>query len=107
MGTFHHHASPLHGITVVVETAGDELWVGRCDDEDGERVILLDADVHSDEAGENGVDGIGGADGTGGTGGSRDEWLSKAARFGIWPRHKRVVLPRGRVTSIRRLGDLA
>jgi len=39
MGTFHDHASPLHGITVAVETAGDELWVGRCDDEDDQRVI--------------------------------------------------------------------
>jgi len=97
MGTFHDHASPLHGITVAVETAGDELWVGRCDDEDDERVILLDADVHTDgdespETHENAA--------------SREEWLSKALRFGNWPRHKRVVLPRGRVVSIRRLGDL-
>jgi hypothetical protein len=92
MGTFHDHASPLHGITVAVETAGDELWVGRCDDEDDERVILLDADVHT-----NGD----------GAAASREEWLAKAARFGIWPRHKRVVLPRGRVESIRRLGDLS
>ncbi len=96
MGTFHDHASPLHGITVAVETEGDELWIGRCDDEDDERVILLDADVHT-QAG----------DGSGGAGGGRDEWLAKAVRFGIWPRHKRVVLPRGRVASIRRLGDLS
>ena len=91
MGTFHDHASPLHGITVAVETAGDELWVGRCDDEDDERVILLDADVHTED---------------GEAAGSREEWLARAVRFGIWPRHKRVVLPRGRVESIRRLGDL-
>jgi len=91
MGTFHDHASPLHGITVAVETAGDELWVGRCDDEDDQRVILLDADVHIKD---------------GEAAGSREEWLARAARFGIWPRHKRVVLPRGRVESIRRLGDL-
>jgi len=94
MGTFHDHASPLHGITVAVETAGDELWIGRCDDEDDERVILLDADVHTDGNGDEDV------------AGSREEWLAKAVRFGIWPRHKRVVLPRGRVASIRRLGDL-
>ena len=79
----------MHGITVVVETAGGELWVGRCDDEDGERVILLDADVHRE----------------GETEGSRDEWLSNADRFGVWPRHPRVVIPRGRVESLERLGD--
>lgn len=88
--TFHHDRSPLHGITVVVETAGGETWVGRCDDEDAERVILLDADVHRD-----------GEEGSG-----RDEWLGKAARFGVWARHPRVVLPRRGVRSIQRLGEV-
>jgi hypothetical protein len=87
--TFHHHRSELHGITVVVETAGGEVWVGRCDDEDAERVILLDADVHRE----------------GETEGSREDWLSKADRFGVWPRHRRVVIPRGRVESLGRLGE--
>ncbi len=32
MGTFHQGKSDLHGITVVVETRGPELYVGRCDD---------------------------------------------------------------------------
>lgn len=86
--TFHHDRSPLHGITVVVETAGGELWVGRCDDEDEERVILLDADVHRD--GEGDV--------------SRDDWLAKVDRFGVWPNHRRVVLPRRAVASLTRLG---
>jgi hypothetical protein len=86
--TFHHDKSPLHGITVVVETAGGELWVGRCDDEDEERVILLDADVHRDGEGDA----------------SRDDWLGKVDRFGVWPNHPRVVLPRRAVSSLRRLG---
>jgi len=86
----HQDRSPLHGITVVVETAGGETWVGRCDDEDAERVILLDADVHRD-----------GEEGSG-----RDEWLSKAARFGPWARHPRVVLPRRAVRALYRLGEL-
>ena len=89
--TFHQHASPLHGITVVVDTEGGETWVGRCDDEDGERVILLDADVHRGGGGER----------------PRDEWLGRAVRFGVWPRHDRVVIPRRRVADLRRLGDLA
>lgn len=92
----HHHKSPLHGLTVVLEADGDEVWVGRCDDEDGERVILMDADVH--RGGETGDDGA--------SGGSREEWLAKAVRFGVWPRHRRVVIPRGRVQELRLLREL-
>jgi len=86
----HQHKSPLHGITVVAETAGGETWVGRCDDEDALRVILFDADVHRD-----------GEEGSG-----REEWLAKAARFGVWARHPRVVLPRRAVRSLRRLAEI-
>jgi hypothetical protein len=89
MGTFHQGRGELHGITVVVET-GDEVWVGRCDIADDERVILLDADVHRDGDG----------------GGSRAEYLERAARFGVWGRHRRCVLPRDRVVAIRRLGEI-
>lgn len=90
MGTFHHDRSPLHGITVVVETSGAELYVGRCDDEDDERVVLLDADVHRDQE----------------AGPSRAEFLRRAAEVGVWGRERRVVIPRPRVVSLRRLGEL-
>ena len=33
MGTFHQGKSELHGITVVVDTTGPEIFVGRCDDD--------------------------------------------------------------------------
>jgi hypothetical protein len=89
MGTFHQDRSPLHGITVVVDTAGPDVYVGRCDDEDDERVILLDADSHREAEGAP----------------SKQEYVRKAARLGVWKRHQRLVLPRGRVTSIRPLGD--
>ena len=46
MGTFHQNKSELHGITVVVDTDGPEIFVGRCDDMDDERVILLDVIYH-------------------------------------------------------------
>jgi|GEM_PF-573893 len=91
MGTFHDDKSELHGITVVVETEGSELFVGRCDDEDGERVILLDADRFSPESDD----------------GTAEEYLEKASRFGVWKKFDRLVIPRGRVLSIRRLGELA
>jgi hypothetical protein len=90
MGTFHQHKHQLHGITVVVATAGPEVYVGRCDDIDDDRVILLDADAHRD----------------GDDGRSNEEWVRRAAEYGVWPRHRRVVLPREEVSSVRRLGEV-
>jgi hypothetical protein len=90
LGTFHDDKHELHGITVVVDTDGDEIFVGRCDDMDAQRLILLDADLHRD--GEDGE--------------SKEEWVRKAARVGVWPRHRRLVLPRERVTTVRRLGEV-
>lgn len=91
MGTFHQGKSRLHGITVVVDTSGPEVFVGRCDDEDETTVILLDADVHRDGDG----------------GRSKADYLERAARLGVWKKHDRLVIPRHRVVSVRPLGDLA
>ncbi len=75
---------------MVVETTGPEVWVGRCDDIDERQVILVDADVHRDGEG----------------GRTREEYLERAARFGIWKKHDRVRIERQGVASVRRLGDL-
>ena len=90
MGTFHQGKSELHGITVVVDTAGPEIFIGRCDDEDDEVVVLLDVDAHRDGDG----------------GRSKDEYVLRAAQFGVWKKHDRLVLPRERVVSMRPLGDV-
>ncbi len=90
MGTFHQGKSELHGITVVVDTTGERVFIGRCDDENDTEVILLDADHHDD-----------GSDGK-----SKDDYIQAAAKFGIWKKHDRLVIPRGEVSSIRRLGEL-
>jgi hypothetical protein len=90
MGTFHQGRHELHGITVVVDTAGPDLYVGRCDDMDEEAIVLLDADRHRDEPG----------------GPSKAAYLERAARFGVFRRFARVAVPRAGITSIRRLGDL-
>ncbi len=90
MGTFHQNKSELHGITVVVDTDGPEIFVGRCDDMDDEKVILLDVDVHRDGDG----------------GKSKTEYVQKAAQFGIWKKHDHLVVDRARVTSVRRLGEI-
>ena len=87
MGTFHDDMGELHGITVVVETTGDRVWVGRCHEENSQHVILLDADHHDDTA-------------------VRAEYLAKTAKFGIWKKHDRITIPREEVTSIRRLAEL-
>lgn len=90
MGTFHDNKSPLHGITVVVDTAGPKVYVGRCDDEDSEKVILVDADAH--EEGANGK--------------SKADYVKRAAKFGVWKKFDHLVIPRTEVTSIKRLGDV-
>lgn len=90
MGTFHNDKGELHGITVVVETNRARTWVGRCDTIDQAGVHLLDADLHEPAPGGPG----------------QQEWLANAARFGVWPKNARVLVPAGEVTAVRRLGDL-
>ena len=91
MGTFHQGKGELHGITVVVDTDGPEVFVGRCDEVTPEGVVLLDADLHRAEDGQP----------------TKEEWVRRAARFGVWARHRHLVVPRARVASIRRLGEVA
>jgi hypothetical protein len=90
MGTFHQNKCDLHGITVVVDTRGSEVYVGRCDDMDDRAIVLLDADVHRDGDG----------------GHSKMEYVERAARFGVWKKFDRLVVPRQSVTAVRRLGEL-
>lgn len=90
MGTFHQGKSELHGITVVVDTTGPEIFIGRCDDEDERGLLLNDVDVH--------LDGEGGR--------SKEEYVRRAAMLGFWKKHNRLFIPRDKVTSVRRLGEL-
>lgn len=91
MGTFHQDKGELHGITVVVDTVDGRLFVGRCDEANDAHVILLDVD--SRPSGEDA--------------GEREEYLRRAAQFGIFKSLDRIVLPTVDVAKIRRLGDLA
>ncbi len=90
MGTFHEGKHELHGTTIVVDTAGREVYVGRCEDLDARAVILVDADVHRDGDG----------------GKSKDEYLARAAQIGVWKKYDRLVIPRQEVASIRTLGEI-
>lgn len=95
MGTFHSDKGDLHGITVVVDTHGSRLYVGRCDTVLPQGVVLLDGDVH--DAAAVGADG---------KAVSKEAYLERAARFGVWKRYDRHVVPTAEVASIRRLGSL-
>jgi hypothetical protein len=86
--TPHEDRGPLHGITVLVETKNARTIVGRCHEATDQHVILLDADEH---------------DGNG----DRSEWIDRAVRWGVFPKHKSMNLPADEVTSIRPLGELA
>ena len=90
MGTFHDDKHELHGITVVVDTTGPEIWVGRCDDMDEDQILLVDADLHRDGEG----------------GRSKEEYVERAASFGVWKKYDRVRVDRRLVVSVRRLGEL-
>jgi hypothetical protein len=91
MRTFAAHEAKhaLHGITVVVATDGPELWIGRCDDILPAGVVLKDADVHRDGEGDR----------------TRAEWLERAQRFGVLPRHRHALVEAARVVSVRRLAE--
>jgi hypothetical protein len=90
MGTFHQGKGELHGITVVVDTDGPEIFVGRCDDVDERGVILHDVDVHCD----------------GDDGRSKEDYVKRAAQLGVWKKYDHMVIPNARVISIRRLGEI-
>ncbi len=91
MGTFHHDKGELHGITVVVDTAGPKVYIGRCHEMDDERIVLLDVDEHEEVSG----------------GRTKEEYVRRAAKVGVWKKHNHWVVPRSQVASVTRLGDIS
>jgi hypothetical protein len=90
MGTFHQGKSDLHGITVVVDTTGAEVFVGRCDDMDDRGIILHDVDVHREGEG----------------GRSKDDYVKRAATMGVWKKYDALMIPKEKIASVRRLGEV-
>ena len=88
MGTFHDTKDPLHGITVVA-TAGDTVYVGRCHARENGQIVLLDVDEHSE-----------GQDGK-----TNAAYLERAARFGVWKKHDRLVLAADEVAGLAPLSE--
>jgi hypothetical protein len=84
---FHPGHHELHGITVVVETTGARIYVGRFDHEDEAGVHLLDVATHDANSGA-----------------PRDEYLERTARFGVRADRKHLTVPRAEIAAIKRLG---
>ena len=87
---FHPGHHELHGITVVLETNGSRTYVGRFDSQDQRGVVLHDVGVHDASAGAP----------------TRDEYLTRAAKFGIRAEHKHLLVPGDQVVRIRRFADI-
>ena len=90
MPQFHEDRGALHGITIVVDTHGPKLYVGRCDTVDDDKIVLMDADVHESSDG----------------GASKAKYLEKAVKFGFWKKHDRIEVPQAEVASVNRLGEI-
>ena len=91
MGTFHDDKGELHGITVVVETTGDAVYVGRCDTRTAKGIVLLDADEHREGDG----------------GRSNHEYIERASQWGVFKKFDRIAIPEAEIASVRRLGEIA
>lgn len=82
---FHPGHSELHGITVVLETAG-ALYVGRYHEETEKGVLLHDvAECRGAE--------------------TRAEFVRKTLKFGVRADHRHIVVPSAEVQRVVRLMD--
>jgi hypothetical protein len=90
VGTFHDTHDPLHGITVVAH-AGSTVYVGRCHERDEKRIVLHDADRHTE----------------GDEGRTISDYLARAVRFGVWKKYDRLELAQSDITEIVPLNTLA
>jgi len=77
-------------MTVVVETAGPMVYVGRYHSEDEREVILRDADARELASPAE-----------------RAEHLARSARFGVFKNADQVHVPKDQVVSVRRLVEYA
>ena len=79
---------PLHGLTVVVETTGPRLYIGRFDVEDDRGVLLRDVDVR--DLAEDGA---------------KDAHIAKTAKFGVFKNTDQIWVPGPDIVSVRRLSE--
>jgi hypothetical protein len=90
VGTFHDDKGELHGITVVVQMRGARVYVGRCDQQTAEGILMLDVDHHDD-----------GQDGR-----STTQYLERAHKFGVFAKAPKLFVPNDEIEAVYRLGAL-
>lgn len=90
MHSRHATKGELHGVTVVVDTLGIELFIGRFYEERANGIVLLDVALHNDNLSEI----------------SKEEYVQSAVRYGQWKEFDQVVVPREKVRSVSRLIDV-
>lgn len=83
---FHPGHAELHGITVVLEAAGDVLYVGRYHEETAKGVLLHDVAECRDREGQA-------------------EFVRKTLKFGVRAVHRHLVVPTAEVRRVVRLVD--
>jgi hypothetical protein len=81
---------PLHGITVVLETSGSRVYIGRYHSANEAGVLLNDADVR-DPGDED----------------AKRAHLARSAKMGVFKNTDRVRVPRSEIVTIRRLIEYA
>ena len=89
MGTFHDNMGELHGITVVVDTEGSRIAIGRRHEMNAVEIVLMDADIHEEAPGAS----------------TKKDFIQRAAQVGVWARHRRLVMPMQGVVSVTPLGQ--
>lgn len=85
---FHPGHSELHGITVVLETTGDAVYVGRYHEETPKGILLHDVAEHRDQS-------------------TRGEFLQRTMKFGVRADHRHLVVPVNEVARMIRLVEWA
>lgn len=87
---FHPGHHELHGITVVLETTQDQLYVGRFDKQDENGVHMIGVSLFDPSE----------------TDLSRDEFLARTARFGVRIDRPHLVVPLSLVHEIIPLNSI-
>lgn len=81
---------PLHGLTVAIDTTGPRLVIGRYDYEDDDAVVVKDADDRSLAPDQ-----------------TKDAYLARSAKFGVFRNVDFVRVPKGEILSMRLLSEIA
>jgi hypothetical protein len=78
----------FHGLTVVVDTSGPRLYIGRFDVEDERGVLLRDVDVRDLPEDV-----------------TKEAYIARTAKFGVFKNTDHIRVPVDEIVSVRRLSE--